>query len=319
MSSVPVLRRWVTSAGLAALTAPVMTALAARAQSLPSSTPEPGERTKALDAAGRLTVQVFINGRGPYAFLVDTGANASVVSMEVAATLNLPSGPPVSLHSIAGVQLAATALVDSIRVGRRERRRLSVSVLPGRLIGADGILGMDWLGGQGLTLDFADKQMRVGASQPRGDEYSVTVPTMVERSGLSLIEAQAGGARTVVFLDTGSTATVGNQALMAEAIRRRGVSSAWTDLQLVSLTGQTMMGRVAALKYVRLGTITLRNLPVVFGPVHTFDYWGLTDRPALLLGVDVLKAFEEVSLDYRRGAVHFRLSSSSAGRSTAAS
>jgi hypothetical protein len=142
---------------------------------------------------------------------------------------------------------------------------------------------------------------------------------MVERSGLSLIEAQAGGVRTVVFLDTGSTATVGNQVLMNEAIRRGSVSSAWTDLQLISLTGQTLMGRLAALKYVRLGAITLRNLPVVFGPVHTFDYWGLSEQPALLLGVDVLNAFEEVSLDYRRGAVHFRLSSSSAGRSTAAS
>ena len=321
MSSVPVLRRWVTSAGLAALTAPVMTTLAraARAESLQPNTPEPGERTRALDAARRLTVQVFLNGRGPYAFLIDTGANASVVSIELAAGLDLPPGPPVKLHGIAGVQPADTVLADSIRVGKRERRRLSVSVLPERFIRADGILGMDWLGEQGLTLDFAGKQMRVGASPPRDDAYSVTVPTMDERSGLSLIEAQAGGVRTLVFLDTGSTTTVGNQALMDEAIRHQGVSGAWADMQLVSLTGQTLMGRLAALKYVRLGAITLRNLPVVFGPVHTFNYWGLADRPALLLGVDVLNAFEEVSLDYRRGSVHFRLSSSSAGRSTAAS
>ena len=319
MSSVPVLRRWVTSAGLAALTAPVTMALAgARAESL-SNTPEPSERTRALDAARRLTVQVFLNGRGPYAFLIDTGANASVVSSELASALDLPPGAPVNLHSIAGVQPADTALIDSIRVGRRERRGLSVSVLPGRFVRADGILGMDWLGGQGLTLDFAGKQMRVGASQPREDGYSVTVPTTVERNGLNLIEAQAGGVRALVFLDTGSTATVGNQALMDEAIRHHGVSSAWTDLELVSLTGQTLMGRLAALKYVRLGAITLNNLPVVFGPVHTFNYWGLTDRPALLLGVDVLNAFEEVSLDYRRGSVHFRLLPSSAGRSAAAS
>lgn len=321
MSSVPVLRRWVTSAGLAALAAPatLTSARSTQTASTPVTAPEAGERTRALDAARRLTVQVFLNGRGPYAFLIDTGANASVVSIELAAALDLPAGPPVKLHGIAGVQPAGTALVDSIRVGKRERRRLSVSVLPERFVRADGILGMDWLGGQGLTLDFAGKKMRVGASQPRDDEYSVTVPTMAERSGLSLIEAQAGGVRTVVFLDTGSTTTVGNQALMNEAIRRQGVSSTWADLELVSLTGQTLMGRLASLKHVRLGKITLRNLPVVFGPVHTFNYWGLSERPALLLGVDVLNAFEEVSLDYRRGSVHFRLSSSSAGRSSATS
>lgn len=323
MSSVPISRRWMAAGGLAALTTPVLAATtrdepAENVQSAPA--PEAsGDRTRTLGPARRLTVEVFLNGRGPYAFLVDTGANASVISAGLAAALALPAGPAVKLHGIAGVQPAGTALVDSIRVGRRERRRLAVSVLPERYMGADGILGMDWLGGQGLTLDFADKQMRVGASQPRSDEYSVTVPTMMERSGLSLIESVAGGVRTVVFLDTGSTTTVGNQALMDEAIRRGGVTGAWADLQLVSLTGQTLMGRLASLKRVSLGKITLRNLPVVFGPVHTFNYWGLADRPALLLGVDVLNHFEEVSLDYRRGSVHFRLSTSVASRNAATS
>jgi predicted aspartyl protease len=304
-----------TGAGLAMLASPGAARSSGTApdDDIQSAEPETSHAAKALDRERRLTVQVLLNGRGPYNFLVDTGANASVISTELANTLALPPGPSVKLHGIAGVQPAGTALIGSIRVGRRERRRLSVSVLPERHLRADGILGMDWLGGQGLTLNFADKRMRIGASQPRTDEYSVTVPTMVERSGLSLIEAQAGGVRTVVFLDTGSTTTVGNQALMDEAIRRHGVTSAWTDLTLVSLTGQTFVGRLAALKRVSLGKITLRNLPVVFGPVHTFDYWGLSDRPALLLGVDVLNAFEEVSLDYRRSSVHFRLSSSSAG------
>jgi hypothetical protein len=55
-------------------------------------------------------------------------------------------------------------------------------------------------------------------------------------------------------------------------------------------------------------------VPVVFGPVHTFEYWGLVDRPAILIGIDVLNAFESVALDFTRGQVHFRLSSSSSNR-----
>jgi hypothetical protein len=58
-------------------------------------------------------------------------------------------------------------------------------------------------------------------------------------------------------------------------------------------------------------------VPVVFGPVHTFDYWGLSDRPAILIGIDVLNVFESVALDFTRGQVHFRLSSSSANRDAA--
>jgi len=275
--------------------------------------------TKVLDAARRLTVQVLLNDQGPFSFLVDTGANASVISSAVVAQLGLPAGRNVNLHGIAGVQVVGTVMVDSIRVGRREQRGLVLSVLPDRHLSAPGILGMDWLGAQGLTLDVAGRQMHVGASLPKTDEYSVSVPAKVQRSGLSLIEAMAGGVRTLCFLDTGSTTTVGNQALMDAAVSKREITSDWTDLQLVSLTGQTLTGRLAALKRLRLGTIGLVNLPVVFGPVHTFDYWGISDRPALLLGMDVLGIFQTVSLDYRRGAVHFQLSPTTANRAAAMS
>lgn len=278
-------------------------------------TPQPGagEATRVLDVARRLTVQVYLNEQGPYAFLVDTGANASVISSLVVERLGLPPGPNVILHGIAGVQTVGTVMLDKVRVGRREREGLALSVLPDRYLSAPGILGMDWLGNQGLTLDVAGKRMHVGASLPKTDEYSISVPAKLQRSGLTLIEASAAGVPTLAFLDTGSTTTVGNQALMDAAIRQRGVTSDWTDLQLVSLTGQTLTGRLAALKRLTLGTISLMNLPVVFGPVHTFDYWGISDRPALLLGMDVLNIFETVSLDSRRGAVHFQLAPSSVG------
>lgn len=281
--------------------------------------PLPGAPTRVLDGAHRLTVQVLLNGQGPYAFLVDTGANASVISSALVAALGLPAGPAVNLHGIAGVQAVGTVRLDSIRVGRREREGLILSVLSDRHLDAPGILGMDWLGAQGLTLDIAGRRMHVGASLPKTDEYSVSVPTKMQRSGLSLIEARAADVPTIAFLDTGSTTTVGNQALMDAAIAHRGVTSDWTDLQLVSLTGQTITGRLAALKRLSFGKISLLNLPVVFGPVHTFDYWGISDRPALLLGMDVLNTFETVSLDYRRGAVHFQLSSATSGRTAAAS
>jgi predicted aspartyl protease len=281
--------------------------------------PQTGAPTRVLDGARRLTVQVYLNGQGPYAFLVDTGANASVISSAVASQLDLPQGQNVTLHGIAGAEVVGTVFLDTVRVGHRERQGLTLSVLSDRYLTAPGILGMDWLGDQGLTLNVAGKQMHVGASLPKTDEYSVSVPAKLQRSGLTLIEASAGGVPTLAFLDTGSTTTVGNAALMEEAIRRRGVTSDWTDLQLVSLTGQTMTGRLAALKRLTFGTISLVNLPVVFGPIHTFDYWGISDRPALLLGMDVLNIFETVSLDSRRGAVHFQLSPASVDRDAATS
>ncbi len=161
--------------------------------------------------------------------------------------------------------------------------------------------------------------MRVGSVAPTVDEYTESVPVKVRRSGLHLIQAAVGGGSVLAFIDTGSTTTVGNMALMRQAMRGRNVTSDWADIQLVSLTGQTLEGRLAALKSLSLGRIVIRDVPVVFGPIHTFEYWGLVDRPAILIGIDILNVFESVALDFTRGQVHFRLSSSSANRAAGTS
>jgi predicted aspartyl protease len=302
-----------------------MLAMAGLAPALPAAAldlPDPGppaDPTKVQGFTRRLTVQATINGHGPYPFLVDTGANASVISSELAALLNLPTSGSVSLHGIAGVETVGTVKVQTVTVGRRVRRDLTLSVLPGRFVQAPGVLGLDWLGGQGLILDFARDQMRVGSVPPTTDEYTVSVPVKARRSGLHLIDAAAAGAPVLAFIDTGSTTTVGNMALMRQAMRGRNVTGDWADIKLVSLTGQTLEGRLAALKNLSLGTITIRDVPVVFGPIHTFEYWGLVQRPAILIGIDILNAFETVALDFTRGQVHFRLSSTSANRAAGTS
>lgn len=315
----PIVRRRALAGMLALTASPVAPALARSLPDPPQPAPPQTEKTTPLGYVRRLTVQVRINDLGPYPFLVDTGANASVISGELASLLRLPSGRPVNLHGIAGPERVNTVTAASVAVGRRVRKDLTLSVLPGRYIQAPGILGLDWLGSQGLVLDFSRDEMRLGSIAPRTDEQTVSVPIKARRSGLHLIEASVSGAKALAFLDTGSTTTVGNMALMREAIRKRAVSSEWADIELQSLTGQSMTGRLAALRNVSLGKVNLRNLPVVFGPVHTFDYWGLSDRPAILIGIDVLNAFESVALDFTRGQVHFRLSSSSTNRGAAMS
>lgn len=315
MDSLALSRRWL-AAMLALGSAVPATALAA-AMDLPDPATDSLVETTRKAVDRRLTVQVTINGAGPYPFLVDTGANASVISKELAASLNLPRRTPVTFHTIAGAELVETVGVDRLSVGRRTRHGMRMSVLPSRYIRSAGVLGLDWLGSQGLVLDFVRNQMRLGSVVRRSDSLSVTVPIIAQRSGLHLIDASVMGASVTAFLDTGSTTTVGNAALMQQTLRRHAASRDWADIQLQSLTGQILQGRLAALKSLELGNLKLGNVPVVFGPVHTFEYWGLTDKPAILIGVDVLDVFESVALDFNRGQVHFRLPSSSANREAA--
>lgn len=280
-------------------------AFSAHALNLPE-TPPP-DPLKRLDSARRLTVQVSIDGEGPYPFLVDTGASTSVISADIVSAQGLKIGGQTNLHSITGVQPARTVVVGEVGVGRRIRHGLTMTVLPADNLEAAGILGLDWLGSQGLLLDFAGQKMKVGAGLPYRDGRTVTVPIDMRQNGLSLLRGGVPGGSALVFLDTGSTTTVGNMALLELAQDHGAIISDWTDVALRSVTGQVFNGRLATLRLLRMGDIRLRNVPVVFGPVHTFRYWGIDQGPAILVGSDVMRAFDSVSLDFARNQVHFRV------------
>ena len=49
---------------------------------------------------GRPGVPVMINGQGPFDFVIDTGADRTVVSQELAKRLNLPESGTAVLHSL---------------------------------------------------------------------------------------------------------------------------------------------------------------------------------------------------------------------------
>ena len=58
-----------------------------------------GEDIDARKVNTRMTVEVHVNGRGPYQFLVDSGADTSVVGLRIASDLELPLGTPTILHA----------------------------------------------------------------------------------------------------------------------------------------------------------------------------------------------------------------------------
>ena len=51
---------------------------------------------------------------------------------------------------------------------------------------------------------------------------------------------------------------------------------------------------------VSIGPVELRNLMVTFGDMHVFEIWGLTDEPALLIGMDLIGTLERFIVDYGR-------------------
>lgn len=272
-----------------------------------------GESLEARQVRTRMTTNVTVNGAGPFRFLIDSGADRSVIGANLAARLGLPAGPVVGLQSMAGRSDVPTVRIGSLRVGSSEVRNMVAPALSERHLGAQGMIGIDALAEQRLAIDFADETItiqdpRTRERVPRGSEDIIV--TARRRGGqLILTEVRYDKGRLFAVIDTGAQVTIGNMALHARIFGRRNPPEAY-PVELTSVTGQTITATMALLPLLQVGTLTLRNVPVAFADVPPFALFGLDRQPALLLGTDTLQAFRRISLDFRNRKVRFILRSS---------
>jgi hypothetical protein len=266
---------------------------------------EPPLNIKALsDLYNRMTAPVRVNGQGPFPFMVDTGSNQSLISSDLARRLDLVIGPQQPLNSVAGVHMAPSTTAD-LMLGERLDAGVSLCVLPSPDMGVAGILGLDRLQGRELTLDFRGKALRIGDSRPPRGRRDVVVKANQRSGPLTLVKVKIAGIPVVAFLDSGAERTMGNLPLRTLALRRQPKARRM-EMPIISVTGQKIMAEVAEHKSLNIAGMTAAVWPVAFADLHTFRIWNLGDTPALLMGVDVLSRFEQVSLDFQRSEVRFR-------------
>jgi predicted aspartyl protease len=265
-----------------------------------------GEDIKARKVESRLTVEVHINGR-PFQFLVDSGADTSVVGMRIVRDLQMPLGTPATLHGV-----TASARVDRVRVGELKIggaifRDLELPALHEADLGGAGMIGIDALVEQRLMLDFEKRVIKVeDARKPaRMLDGEIVVTARRRRGQLILTQVKAVGLPIEAVVDTGSQITIGNLALREKLVR--GNRKKLTTIEVTGVTGVTIQMQVARISELKLGSITLRDVPIAFADVPPFTVFGLNKEPALLLGTDLMETFRRVSLDFRRRKVRFQL------------
>ena len=259
--------------------------------------------TPAQDKALRMTIPVMVNGHGPYPFVVDTGADRSVISRELADMLKLPGGQKLLMHNTAGVESVPSVAIDSLGFGHHEIHGVAAPVLSAANIGADGMLGLDSLRDQHVVMDFHQKTFFTGPSRESTDEigpYSIVVEGRRLFGQLVLVDAESRGTPIFVILDTGAQNTVGNPALQRLMERHDATPGHVHVTDVISVTGGLTPAETNQMPSIRLGGIEIQNVPIAYASLHTFSEFGLDDRPAMLLGMDVLRNFHRVAVDFRR-------------------
>lgn len=266
-----------------------------------------GPDIAARRASTRMTVEVSVNERGPYRFIVDSGADTSVVGWRISRGQALPAGTPVTLNGITASARVDRVRVDALTLGPSTVRMLELPALDEGDIGGQGMIGIDALAGQRLLLDFETRLIRVeDASRPAQRlDGEIIVVARRRRGQLILTQVRAAGLPVDAVVDTGSEITIGNLALRDKLIR--GNRDRFTTVEVIGVTGVTIPMQVATIGELRLGSVTLRNVPMAFADIPPFEVFGLSKEPSLLLGTDLLATFRRISLDFRARKVRFQL------------
>jgi len=251
----------------------------------------------------------MVNGRGPFQFVLDTGANATVISAHLAATLALDIDPTqtVMMNGVTGSALVPTASVASITsegVGLSEQR-LAVSDASG--VGTDGVLGVDALRHKAVLVDFNHDRVEVfDASSHRPSDELIRLPAKLRLGNLLVVDALVGTHKVKAVVDTGGQRTLGNPALYDMLGYRHEIPSREAAADVIGATNARQPGERHIVRWVKMGDLRITNLTVTFGDFYIFKLWDLQSQPAIVIGMDMIGTLGIFGVDYLRREVQIR-------------
>jgi len=272
-----------------------------------------------LDRIGRVMTQVMVNGKGPFRFVIDTGASRSTLAPHLAKALNLHAsvGRNVMLNGVTGAAEVPTVAIDSIEIGALKFENQNLPVIFTSIMGnADGILGVAGFKDQRIDVDFKRDRVSVLASNGKRPNFSlVTARAVRNDNGLMIVDVRVGRRiKAKAVIDTGAERTLGNLALQNAINRNRKKKHAVVAAVVHGATPDITDGDLQEIRQATIGDMTLAHLDVIFADFHVFKLWGLDQEPAMLIGMDMLGVLDRLVIDYRRNEVSMYGDRSSSAR-----
>lgn len=304
----------------------------ALAQQLPQAPPMTGTRLGVtpdgeidylpdawVDMYGRPTAEVIVNGKGPFKFMVDTGSTTTVIANRHLATLGLSETGKATVAGTTGTAEMPVAVFDKLQCGVVAKEKLRVAVLSDdNLSLTDGILGADVFSGRRLVFSIPEKTVRVESARRMSGRLNVRGNMRIRNGLLAEIDGRVGNVAARLMLDTGAQNCIANMALSAALKKAHPRLSRVDNVRIFGVTGHKIIGQFIALPKVDLKAFSVKDAGCVAADAPIFDLWGLTDEPAMIVGVNLLSRLESFSIDYGARIFDATLLSELIARNTAA-
>ena len=243
---------------------------------------------------GILLVPGALNGQ-PVQLIVDTGAEASLVSSEAVARFGLERDTTrrTTINSFGGQITMANAWVRSFMVGNLETPQVSLAVGPLPALGEPasplaGLVGADYLAAFDIEFDLPRQRMTLyrlvacGAGFSPWSDPAMVLPLRRFRRGLLLLDVQIDRQPLVALIDSGARLS----SIRTDVAERLGVDAATLARDpLTSGSGVDLIalaGRLHRFATVRIGFEVLRDQEIEVAPLAL-------PGADMLLGADYLR------------------------------
>jgi predicted aspartyl protease len=259
--------------------------------------------------AGHYVLPTMVGDRGPFPFILDTGANHTAI-LEILAhqlDLSLQDGVPDTLYGLTGSSATVILGVAALDFGAGPapvRTAVTIDADVNAELVAFGILGTDAFAGQRLEIDLSDYVIRVNPDNAWSDDE---MEGRIARHGMLLARGTVSGVPTTFMVDTGATRSFINRELAEQII---------TGRQMRNVQVHGMSGHGAGTGEIGIGTVRFtglcnRNVRALATDFPIFETLGLDDTPAMIVGLDLLD-HSQIRIDFVSG--RFTVDSSGACR-----
>jgi hypothetical protein len=254
---------------------------------------------------GHDTIPAFVNGTGPFAFILDTGADGSALYQWLAEKQHLPKEKVRDVDGQTGSVSSPTYSLKTLSIDGHAIHNIVADGLPNRHdAGVEaGVAGNDLMDGTIAIFDFPCRTVEI-RSKPVDVRSMVPSESVMVKGGSVpdgtqlTLPVTVGGVEATAYLDTGSRDTRISPSFapsFAAAAHIDPSSPAFRDADLIfGFKSNGTVSRIGPIGPVRFAgtTVTHAQARVIDLPVFgTFRPGG---PPAMILGMDLMQGYRLV-------------------------
>jgi predicted aspartyl protease len=258
-----------------------------------------------------IVLPVFVNDRGPFAFILDTGASLCIVTPSLASEVGIVALATQQGHGGAGPVSLGVGSADSIALGHARAHGVRVGITDELLriaatigAGVDGALGYEFLRDFRLTLDYKSQTVELAqgsGSTKASNPWGPALPFRLAHSSkpLILLDAYVDDLGPFNFaLDTGASTTVVSPSLASRLNVRL------TAIPDVTAGGGSIKASSARVRSLRVGSNAAYEFDVAVTGAPDIVSTVVGQKLDGILGYNFLRLYR-VLIDFPNGQLHF--------------